>query len=239
MRSARAVVLATALRATRGDAGFPYASLVTVAWDVDGSPVFLFSSLADHTRNLAKDSRASLLVEAALALPRPETGPRISLLGRITRSDDERHRRRYLARHPDAAAYAGFGDFAVYRMQLERARYVGGFASAKWLDGADLLAPKGAAAAIAACETDVIAHMNADHGEALDLYANVLLGRGGKGWRMIALDPEGLDLARRGRWARLSFPSSVATAMDCRNTLIALAKKARAAPAKTSRARRN
>ena len=232
MREARAGVLATSLRAARGGAGFPYASLVTVAWDVDGSPLFLFSTLADHTRNLATDPRASLLVEAALKLRRPQTGPRIALLGRIAPSPTERHRRRFLARHPDASAYAGFADFAIYRMRLEKARYVGGFASAKWLDGADLLAPARAAAAIAASEADVIAHMNANHAEALDLYANVLLGRGGRGWRMIGLDPEGLDLSRRGQWARLTFPTPVTGAKDCRNVLIGLAKSARAAPAK-------
>ena len=229
MRGARAGVLATALRGTRGDAGFPYASLVTVAWDVDGSPLFLFSTLADHTRNLVKDPRASLLVESALKLSRPQTGPRIALLGRIAPSEDERHRRRYLAFHPEARPYAGFGDFAVFRMRLDKARYVGGFANAKWLDGADLLALPKAAAAIAAAEADVIAHMNADHAEALDLYANVLLGRGGHGWRMIAVDPEGVDLSRRGRFARLSFPNSVSRSADCREVLIGLARKARAA----------
>jgi putative heme iron utilization protein len=43
--------------------GWPFASLVTVACDCDGAPLFLFSQLAEHTRNLAADSRAALLTQ--------------------------------------------------------------------------------------------------------------------------------------------------------------------------------
>ncbi|MEK7246610.1 MAG: pyridoxamine 5'-phosphate oxidase family protein, partial [Pseudomonadota bacterium] len=101
-------------------AGHPYASLVTLAWDVDASPIFLFSTLSDHTRNLASDSRAALLIEEASRRANPQTGPRVTLIGRIApcaRGEDESSaRRRFLARHPEAARYAGFGDFRFFRM---------------------------------------------------------------------------------------------------------------------------
>ena len=42
-------------------AGYPYGSFVTVAFD-NGTPVFLVSTMAEHTRNLQQDPRASLLV---------------------------------------------------------------------------------------------------------------------------------------------------------------------------------
>ena len=35
--------------------------------------------------------------------------------------------RRFLARHPDAGMYAGFKDFAFYRVAVERAHLVAGF----------------------------------------------------------------------------------------------------------------
>src|SRR3954467_11452955 len=41
--------------------GYPYGSFVTVAFD-GGDPVFLISALAEHTHNLERDPRASLLV---------------------------------------------------------------------------------------------------------------------------------------------------------------------------------
>ena len=42
-------------------AGYPYGSFVTVAFE-NGNPVFLTSRLAEHTKNLERNSRASLLV---------------------------------------------------------------------------------------------------------------------------------------------------------------------------------
>ena len=110
-------------------------SLVTIACDHDGSPILLLSNLADHTRNLAADDRASLLVEAASQRVNPQTGPRVSLVGRLTPADAARCRDRFLARHPSAERYAGFADFHIFRMAVGRVHWVGGFADARWMDG--------------------------------------------------------------------------------------------------------
>jgi putative heme iron utilization protein len=224
LRRSRSGLLATALAGE--DGGWPYGSLVTVAFDMDASPLFLFSNLSDHTRNLRADPRASLLVEAASRRANPQTGPRVTVLGRVARSEDERHRRRFLARHPGAKMYADFADFGFYRLTVERAHFVGGFARAVWVEG-ERLTLDVAAAAIAACEADVIQHMNEDHADALDLYANNLLGRRGKGWSMIGLDPDGLDLCRGAAFARLDFETPIVDAESCRVTLVRLATDAR------------
>ena len=120
MRRSRAAMVSTALKS--GD-GWPYGSLVSVAFDSDLSPLMLFSTLSDHTRNLAQDPRASLLFEETSRLKNPQTGPRVSVLGLITKTSAERHQRRFLALHPEAAVYAGFGDFGFER---HHARQPGG-----------------------------------------------------------------------------------------------------------------
>jgi len=176
MRRARSATLATALA---DEGGRAYASLVTVACDVDASPILLLSRLAEHTRNLEADPRASLLFENASGRANPQTGPRATVMGTIQTSDDERHARRFLARHPSAARYAGFGDFAFYTMSVERVHYVGGFSRAIWMDGANARADRTAVEAIAAAEPSVLDHMNADHADAIDLYTNRLLDRRG------------------------------------------------------------
>ena len=227
MRRAISAALATA----QADAqGHPYGSLVTVTCDTDASPILLFSELADHTRNLARDSRASLLFDAAAGLKNPQTGGRVSVQGRIEKTTDERHRRRFLARHPSAAAYAGFGDFHFYRMAVDRAHYVGGFGKTEWIDGADLLFDGKIAAAIAEAETDVIGHMNKDHVDSLAAYANRLLGRRGKRWKMIGVDPEGVDLSLSGKPARLDFDSPVGNRQALRDKLVELAGTAEGRP---------
>jgi putative heme iron utilization protein len=221
----RAGVLSTTFR---GRERWPYGSLVTYAPDTDGSPIFLFSGLSDHTSNLAKDAKASLLVERALRRKNPQQGPRISILGTVAPTRDKRPRARFLARHPGAARYADFGDFGFYRMTVDRVHLVGGFARAQWLKADEIAPPPAAVRAVAQAEAGVVEHMNGDHGTALDLYANKLLGRKGQGWRAVSCDPWGLDLMRNEIPARLEFDGMAADAGGLRKALVDLAAKARA-----------
>jgi putative heme iron utilization protein len=227
MRGVRAGALATEASGGKG-AGFPFASLVTLGWDMDASPIFLFSELADHTRNIRANPNASLLVEAQTGLKNPQTGARVSLMGRVKPTRVECHARRFLARHPEARSYAGFADFNFYRMIVRRARYVGGFAKAAWIEGRDLVLGGPGPAAMAACEAGVVAHMNEEHADVVGLYARALLGRKGDGWRVIGVDPEGIDLRRGPNYARLAFPTPVSGAAACREALKGLARGARA-----------
>jgi heme iron utilization protein len=75
--------------------------------------------------------------------------------------------------------------------------------------------------------------MNADHADAIALYAERLLGRAGTGWQMTGIDPEGLDLRRPiehgGETARLDFAEPVLTLAAARQVLVALAERARQA----------
>jgi putative heme iron utilization protein len=220
IRRARSATLSTALK--YGD-GWPYGSLVTVAFDYDLSPILLFSTLADHTRNLADDKRASLLFEETSRLKNPQTGPRVSVLGRIKKTTGDAHARRFIARHPEAAFYAGFGDFAFYRMTIQRVHFVGGFAKAVWFKAPDILSDAKAAQAVAKAEQGALAHMNEDHADAIDHYANNLLGRRGRGWRMTGIDPDGVDLRLGGRTARLEFDEPVNNRKAIREELVRLA----------------
>jgi len=224
MRSCRSATLSTALASGEG---WPYGSLVTVAADADASPLMLFSTLSDHTRNLKADGRASLLFEQASRRANPQRGPRVTILGRIRPTKTPEHARRFLAMHPDAEMYAGFGDFAFYRMTIDRAHWVGGFAKAQWLSGRYVAGDKDAAKEIADAAAGIIEHMNGDHAEAIDLYAQNLLGRQGAGWRMVGVDPEGADLFLDGRFARLAFSEPAAGVGDVRARLVELAARAR------------
>ncbi len=225
LRGARSATLSTGMA---DDEGWAYGSLVTVATDFDGSPLMLFSNLSDHTQNLAADNRGSLLFERGSRRRNPQTGPRVTVMGRIAKTTAKAHARRFLARHPEAKMYAGFGDFNFYRMKVERIHMVGGFARARWMQGRDLLADRKAATAIGKAESDIIAHMNADHADAVDLYATRILRRRDGGWRMIGVDPDGADLVRDGRFARLEFSAPVSDAIGVREELVRLVGVARA-----------
>jgi putative heme iron utilization protein len=129
---------ATAALGTLMD-GAPYVSLVLVAFDADGAPLLLLSRLAQHTRNLLADPRVSLLFDGTAGLDDPLTGPRLTVLGPAAPCPDPKALERYLARHPSAATYAGFGDFQLYRVGIERGHCVAGFGRIAWIEAAALL----------------------------------------------------------------------------------------------------
>lgn len=216
--------LATALP-VEGD-NWPYASLVLVTVDHDLSPIMLLSDLAEHTKAIAADDRVSLLFDGTHGLDQPLTGPRVTLVGRASRTDDARLGRRFLSHHPDAGMYAGFKDFHFYRVVVERAHLVAGFGKIRWLSAAELGGVP--ADGLADAEQGIVSHMNEDHGDAVQLYAGKLLGLGGNDWRMTGIDAEGIDLRQRGQVSRLAFEVPLGAASEARKVLVALVGKARA-----------
>ncbi len=120
--------------------GYPYASLTNYAVDDFGRPFFLFSTLAVHTGNLAAEPRASLLVFEEEAIADPLSAARVNVMGTVAtvpHSDIEQARKAFLERHPDAAMYIDFGDFAIYRMTIEDVYYIGGFGEMGWVTPAE------------------------------------------------------------------------------------------------------
>jgi putative heme iron utilization protein len=210
--------------------GRPYVSLVIAACDIDASPLLLLSDLAQHTRNMLTDRWVSLLFDGTGDYPDPLTGPRLTVLGRAERCDDPRAAARFAARHPTSAGYAGFGDFHLYRVELERGHLVAGFGRISWVEQPELKFAADASA-LAAAEPDIVEHMNADHADAVALYAEKLLGRKGAGWRMTGIDPEGLDLRQPmeagGDTARLDFDRPVLAPAQARAILVELVQVAR------------
>jgi putative heme iron utilization protein len=121
--------------------GAPYVSLVMVAFDAGGAPLLLLSNLAQHSRNLAADPRVSLLFDGTKGFEDPLTGPRLTVLGRAAPCTDADAVERYVAAHPSARAYLGFGDFGLYRVEIDRGHLVAGFGQIRWIEGGDLVGP--------------------------------------------------------------------------------------------------
>jgi heme oxygenase (biliverdin-IX-beta and delta-forming) len=210
--------------------GRPYVSLVAAAAAPDASPLLLLSDLAQHTRNLAADPSVSLLFAAREVAGDPLAAARLTLIGRAERCDDPGLAARFVARHPGSAAYAGFGDFHLYRVAIERGHLVAGFGRIAWVEGEHLRFTAKAEPLILA-EGDIVAHMNTDHADAVALFASRLLGLPGTDWRMSGIDPEGIDLIRADATgqatARLDFAAPVLDPAAARTALVELARAAR------------
>lgn len=223
IRAAAAATLATQQE------GQPFASLVTPATAPGVAPLLWLSSLSEHTRHLQRDPRCALLFTGAAEGPNPQTAPRVTLTGLAEQVTDPALKARWLARHPYAALYAEFGDFALWRINPQGALMVGGFARATRLRLAQLLPDAAAVTAIAEAEAEIIGHVNADHADAVEAIATGLLGAAPDAWRLTAVDVDGLDMAAGDSVLRLAFSAPVANADAVRAELVRSARAARAA----------
>ena len=194
LRMARIGALATL------DGGGPLTTLVGVASDWDGAPLFLMSDLARHTKNLADDPRASLLLTSEGGRGDPLNQPRLTLNGVVRRRPGEDGRDRYQRRNPKSKLYIDFADFSLRRLEIEAVHFNGGFGRADAITPGDLLTP-GDASALAAAEADLLGRVAALGDAALARLA----GGAKRVWRPIGLDAEGLDLGAGGEVARVDF----------------------------------
>jgi putative heme iron utilization protein len=224
LREGRSGALATLMTGS----GDPYCSLVNVATDPGGVPLLLLSTLALHTKNILADARVSLMLDERKEGD-PLEGARVMLMGKAVVTDEEAARTAYLRRQPEAEMFAGFADFAFYRVEIGAAHLVAGFGRIVDLAPRDVLTDVSDSAELIAAETGAIEHMNTDHADACRLYATQLLGAPDGDWRCVGIDPEGIEL-QHGRVAlRLSFPQRVTGPGPLRAMLKDLAEKARAA----------
>jgi heme iron utilization protein len=223
------------------DGGFPFGSLVAYAVDDVGCPLLCLSDLAEHSRNLASDRRASLMASetttsTATGVADPLALARVTVLGTVIELRDDLRAaalHTYRERHPDAF-YAAFGDFRLYRLDVSSVRYVGGFGRMSWVSADDH----------AAAEPDplrphvagIVGHMNDDHADALVAYCRVFGGRPATEWaEMVGVDRYGFTMlatdggATDGTAVRIPFGTQVDSVGEVRAAMIALLHEARTA----------
>lgn len=176
--------------------GYPFATVLPFAPDAAHMPLFLISALAEHTRNLLADPRVSFLVNHAPD-GNVQTGTRLTLIGEVARIDaDKATTARYLRYHPSTEQYLELGDFAFFRLQPKRLRYIGGFGQAGWIEGSEWQA---AQTLEAEQEASLIKELETQFG--------------GKP-RVLGIDCYGFDYESGGKRERQNFPENAAGTSD-------------------------
>ncbi len=119
--------------------GYPFSSVTPFALGEDGSPIFLFSSMATHSRNLKTDHRATLLV-AEIVANNQLGASRVSVIGNVLPVDLDQVsacREAYVAKNPEAVQWLDFGDFSFYRMEIVDIYLIAGFGAMGWISPED------------------------------------------------------------------------------------------------------
>ena len=217
---------------SRKQQGFPFGSVMPYALDENGCPVFLISTMAMHTQNLQADPRASLLVTQADASGDPLGASRVTLVGNvelIPKPEVAAARKLYLERYANSKNWVDFEDFSFYRLNVVDVYYVGGFGVMGWITASDYL--RGLPDPLADAATDIIQHMNTDHGEALTLLARAFAGIESQQTTMTSVDRLGfqvrLKTAEGPRGARIAFSKEVRSPAEARSVLIEMVTQAR------------
>jgi putative heme iron utilization protein len=218
--------------ATLSDDGTPWASLVGYAALQDGSPVLMVSTLAEHGRNLERDTRASLVVASREQRKDPLAAGRVTLAGRVVRPTGEAEeiaRAAYLASVPASSIYVEFGDFSLYVLEVDRVRWVGGYGR---MDSADAESYANAQADPVGEAVGAIKHLNEDHADALLVMAQALGGYpDADAARCTGADRYGLDLMvgtpRGSAPVRVGFAEPVTDPAGLRGATVELTRRAR------------
>jgi hypothetical protein len=212
--------------------GWPFGSVMPYALDDRGRPLFLISSMAMHTQNVARDPRAALLVAQHAGIEDALGSARVTLMGnaaKVPAGELEQVRARYLESYQNAKYWVDFEDFAFYSLEIVDVYYVGGFGVMGWLSAEDYQAAEPDPLADSAA--GVLSHMNADHMEAMILLARTHAGIEAIEAQMTAVDRLGFHLrlktAEGVKGVRVAFSSEARTPQQAREVLVEMVKKAR------------
>jgi hypothetical protein len=224
--------------ATVGEEGDPWCSLVVYGPTREGNPVLLVSTLAEHARNLLGDPRASIAINDPSAPGDPLDRPRITLAGRAVQpqgDEAEAALDAHVAAVPGARLYAGWEDFKLWVLEVERVRWVGGFAEMDSVSREEYVAAEpDPTAPVSAAH---VARLNSDHADGLLAVARELAGaRGAVTAIATGIDRYGLDLSVTGAGqaaaVRVAFEPRLDAAGDIREATLELVRRAYAAQAR-------
>jgi putative heme iron utilization protein len=197
-----------------------------------GRPIFLVSTMAMHTQNLQVNPRASLLVTQPDASGDPLGAARVTLVGNVLpvpEPEAAAARALYLERYANSKYWVDFDDFSFYRMEVVDVYYVGGFGVMGWVSASEYYS--GQPDPLADTATEIIQHMNTDHGDALVLLTRVFAGIESQEVAMTSVDRLGFHVRLKTqdgtRGVRIAFLREVSSPPEARKVLVEMVGQAR------------
>jgi putative heme iron utilization protein len=206
--------------------GYPFGSVVPFCLDGDGHVIILISDLAQHTKNLKADAHCSLLVLGEG--DDVQTAARLTIMANaqaVANTELDAIAQRYYRYFPQSRDFHRVHDFHFWRLTAVKYRYIGGFGRIHWAEPSLLANPF-----FGDSEADMVQHMNEDHADALPLYcqlAQIPMPESAT-IMMVGVDSEGFHLRVNERLVYITFPHTVHTPQQVRETLVMMLKAARA-----------
>lgn len=200
--------------------GYPFGSVVSCLTDHEARPLFLISQLAEHTRNIEHDARASFLVhEQSIEV---QAGERLTLIGKAVRMETtEQIKARYLRYFPSAKPYFSL-DFSFYRIEPFTLRYVGGFGIARWISPTEIVPPPNS---LAQEEEELLARFNLNQAGDLQFFCRTYYGTSASDATLVGIDCDGFDILDDRQLLRFDFPETVIDAEQAEAGLLRMLRE--------------
>ncbi|MDH0746367.1 pyridoxamine 5'-phosphate oxidase family protein [Pseudomonas sp. GD03842] len=201
--------------------GYPFGSVVPYCLDDQGRPLILISRIAQHTHNLQRDPKCSMLVGEREAEDIQAVG-RVTVMAEAQKLSDQAAidaaAQRYYRYFPESESYHSAHDFDFWTLLPVRYRYIGGFGAIHWLDDIALPNPFAGGA-----EIGMVEHMNQDHGKAIAHYVELAGLPQSEPAALVGIDSEGMHLRIGQSLHWLAFPEPCNTPTQVRQALVQLA----------------
>jgi len=220
--------------------GYPSGALVGFATDAQGLPVFCFSAMSSHTKDLLKDGKTD--AKAALTVTAKgfegAADGRVVLIGDVKRCSKEEVASEglaalYKSQHPNAF-WADFGDFTYFRMHtVKQVNFVGGFARAGAIAADDYI--NASVDPIQAFAAPVMGHMNDDHASSTVAMVQHYIGLTSvDSADLVQMDRLGfmVQINRMGQTfkLRLPFPRAAEDRKDVKTLIVKMTQEAMSNP---------
>ena len=200
--------------------GYPFGSAVSYMTDHEARPLFLISQLAEHTRNIEQDARASFLVHEQSA--DVQTAERLTLVGQAVHVETTQQlKARYLRYFPSAKQYFSL-DFSFYRIEPVTLRYIGGFGVARWISATEILPPPNS---LAQQEEDLLVRLNLNQAGDLQFFCRTYYGTSASDATLVGIDCDGFDIVGDGQLLRFDFPETVINAEQAEAMLLGMLRE--------------
>lgn len=205
--------------------GYPFGSVVPYCLDLNGRPVILISTIAQHTKNIMADGRVSLTVTQSGHVD-VQAASRVTLLANAScvGGVNEKEVLRYYEFFPDSRDYHSTHDFDFYTLEAVKIRFIGGFGEIYWLEPSDVLIKSPFSREE---EYGMVTHMNQDHVDTMRHYCTkaAIDVPVDCSPAMAGVDGEGFHLRLDKHVERFDFDKPVLTSMEVRKAMVVLANR--------------
>ena len=184
--------------------GILFGSVVPYSFNELNEPVILVASIAEHTKNIIADSKASITIVQDGGGDAQAKG-RITVAGTMVKVDDDKIRDKYHRFFPQSIGYDTVHNFSFYELKTTAIRFIGGFGNINWIEPKEVfeLNPffkKG--------EKRIVDHMNGDHKQDLVAYHKYFnhIESSDDDISMVGIDSYGFDVVVNKEKFRFAFP---------------------------------